>query len=192
MASRLTVVLLSLLLATPAVMFWLWLVILPRKVLCPEECTCDTGGYYVICLASGLNSIPLILPTHVRLIMLFDNNITFLEKDTFVSRELTELEIFMANLCHIGTIDLGAFNGLTMLKNLSLFQNEIVEIIPGMFDGMSSLEYLDLQDNRIEHLEVKVLSGLINLQILHLAVNKLQNLHPDTFLGLSRLHSLYL
>jgi Leucine-rich repeat (LRR) protein len=192
MSSRLTVVLVSLLLATPAVMFWLWLVIQPIKVLCPEECRCNANGYYVNCLSSGLNSIPLILPTHVRILVLFDNNITFLEKDSFVSRGLTEMEILMAIFCQIGTIDLGAFNGLTMLKNLSLFNNEITEIIPGTFERMNNLQHLDLQHNKIEHLEVKVFSGLINLQIVYLAVNKLHYLHPDTFLGLPKLQSLYL
>jgi len=60
MPSRLTVVLLSLLLATPVIIFWLWLLILPTSVavLCPEKCRCDLEGYFVNCSRSGLNSIP--------------------------------------------------------------------------------------------------------------------------------------
>ena len=43
MPSRLTVVLVSLLLATSTVIIWLWLVIVPARVaiLGPEECRCD-------------------------------------------------------------------------------------------------------------------------------------------------------
>jgi hypothetical protein len=56
MPSRLTVVLVSLLVATPAVMFWLWLVIQRVRVaiLCPEECWCRPGGYLVDCTLSSL------------------------------------------------------------------------------------------------------------------------------------------
>ena len=56
MPSRLTLVLVSLLLATPAVIYWLWLVILPAKVtiLCPEEWWCDPAGNYINCSRSSL------------------------------------------------------------------------------------------------------------------------------------------
>ena len=79
MPSRLTVVSVSLLLATPAVIFWLWLMILPARVamLCPEECRCETEGYYVNCSGSVLKSIPLIHPTDVRMLVIDGNNITF-------------------------------------------------------------------------------------------------------------------
>ena len=49
MPSRLTVVLVSLMLAAPAVIFWLWLVIQPTRVamLCLEGCRCDPRGYHI-------------------------------------------------------------------------------------------------------------------------------------------------
>jgi len=193
MASRLTVVLVSLLLATPVVTFWLWLMILPARVavLCPEECRCETEGYYVNCSGSELNSTPLIHPTDVRILVIDGNNITYFEKDCFVSKGLVELQIIKADFCKITKIELGAFNGLKILIYLSLESNEISEIIPGTFE-MSSLEYLKLGNNNIEHLESDLFSGLVNLKYIGLGGNKLRHIHPETFVGLPNLQRLFM
>jgi hypothetical protein len=92
MPSRLTVKLVSLLLALPVVIFWLWLVILPARVviLCPVGCQCDIGGYNVICDYTSLTAVPLIHLTDVRELWLINNKIKSLPKDSFVS--LTELD----------------------------------------------------------------------------------------------------
>jgi Leucine-rich repeat (LRR) protein len=194
MPSRLIVVFLWLLLAIPAVIFWLWLVILPARVeiLCPEGCWCGPGGYEVDCSHSSLNNIPSIYLPHVQGLMLKNNSITYLANDSFTSRGLTELEEISFIDCKIEKIELGAFNGLTKLRVLSLLNNELFEIIPGTFEKMSSLEFLDLEGNRIEHLEVHVFSGLISLKDAFLGKNKLQHLHPDTFLRSPKLQNLYL
>jgi hypothetical protein len=91
MPSRLTVLLVSLLLAKTAVIFCLWLVILGATMakLCPDACSCDLGGYYVNCSDSSLTSIPLIFPTTIREHVLGGNNITSEEKDSFISRGQT-------------------------------------------------------------------------------------------------------
>jgi Leucine-rich repeat (LRR) protein len=193
MPPRLTVVLLSLLAATPAVIFWLWLVILPARVaiLCPEPCWCDPAGSYVICERMSLNNTPLIFPSNVRQLLL-DDNITSLQKDSFISRGLTELELLDMAYYELETIELGAFNGLTKLKYLLISGSEISEIIPGTFQTMSLLQYLVLTDNRIERLDVDVFSGLVNLKSIDLTENNLLYLHPDTFAGLPNLKQLHL
>jgi len=91
MPSRLTVLLVSLLLAIPTLAFWLCLVTVPAVVaiLCPEECECATGGYLIICKDILINPIPLIPLTYVRYLWLYKNKVTLLKKDSFVS--LTEL-----------------------------------------------------------------------------------------------------
>jgi hypothetical protein len=192
MPSRLAVVLLSLLVATPAVIFWLWLVILPSRVaiLCPEECRCDPGGYYGECRNSSLNNIPLTFPTEVRQLLLYGNSITSLQKDSFISRGLTELEELWAVSCEIERVELGAFNGLRNLRKLSMSYNLLSEITPGTFDNMRRLEYLTFQDNRIKHLDIDIFWGLINLKSINLKQNKLQHLHPDVFAELPNLQHL--
>jgi hypothetical protein len=189
MPSRLTVVLVLLLLATPAVAFWLWLVVVPARMakLCPEECWCDPGGYYVDCTSSSLNSIPLIFPTNVRELIFDGNSITSLEKGGFISRGLTELEKLTVRRCELRKIEFGAFSGLTELTFLSVSGNEISEIIPGIFENLSRLERLDLTFNRIELLEVGAFSGLINLKHVELSINGLKYLHPDVFSALPNL-----
>jgi len=189
MSSRLTVVLVSLLLATPAGMFWLWLIILTARlaILCPEGCWCNPVGCYVDCYISSLNSISLILPTDIRWLVLDGNCITSLEKDVFVSRGLTELEVLRANKYEIKAIEFGSFNGLTKMLDISVSGNEIREVTPRIFENMRRLEYLDLAYNKIVYLEADVFSGLVNLKRIHLDGIKLQYCHTDTFVGLPNL-----
>jgi netrin-G1 ligand/netrin-G3 ligand len=149
-------------------------------------------GIVVNCSYSGLNRIPSIFPSHVRILQLVGNNITYFENDSFVSKGLVDLEVLKADFCKIRKIQPGAFNGITQLMYLSLESNDISEIIPGTFDMTSRLELLHLQYNKIEHLETDVFRGLVKLQYIDLKRNKLQYLHPDTFEGLPNLQTLYL
>jgi hypothetical protein len=133
MPSRLTVVFVSLLLATSAVIFWLWFVIVSAKVaiLCPQECWCDKGGYCAQCYGPTLTRVsPLLLP-NARQLGLFNHQVTLLETDSFFL--LTGLEIFYLCGGELRTILLGAFDGLTKLKQLSMSSNKISEVIPGTF-----------------------------------------------------------
>jgi len=208
MPSRLTVVLVSLLLATPVVVFWSWLVIVPARVaeLCPEGCECDKGGNNVACSLTPFNPIPSIHLTDVRVLWLMLDNITLLEKDSFIS--LTVLDVLYINDCGLRKIDLGAFNGLTVLTDLTVRDNEISEILPGTFKNLNNLEFLklysnglkhldsdvfcglgnlkviDLRGNKIEHLESTLFSGLVNLESIDLQGNQIQHIHSDMFLGL--------
>jgi len=117
MASKLTVMLFSLLLATPAVAFWLWLVIMPAivAVLCPEGFECYTAGYLIDCKKLSLYPISLIRHSIVRYLRLFDSNISLLQKNSFVS--LTVLIVLRIDVCGLRTVELEAFNGLTVLRN---------------------------------------------------------------------------
>ena len=194
MPSRLAVVLVSLLMAAPVVIFWIWLVILPagRELICPEKCRCELDGFDVNCSMSGLNSIPSNLPTHVRRLVLDNMNITFFENDTFASRGLVELVTLLADFCKLRKIELGALNGLTILKELSVNGNEISEIIQGTFEKMSRLVKLQLDNNEIKQLDRNTLYGLVNLKNLSLQGNKLQYLHPDILVGLPNIQFLFL
>jgi len=132
---RVTVMLVSLLLATPALISWLWLVILPTRVAItfPEGCVCETVGYYVNCSSSTFNSISLIYPTNVQELVLYRNSITSLEKDRFISSGLTEPEEISFNDCEIETINLRAFSGLRKLALLWICGNRLREITPRTF-----------------------------------------------------------
>jgi hypothetical protein len=186
MLSRLPVVLVSLLFGISAVIFWLCLLIVPARVAepCSEECECMKGGIVIVCSAPSLTAPPSIRLRIVRKLGLFRLNITSLEKDSFVSRGLTQLEVLHIEECRLRTIDVGAFNGLTELTEVTIKVNEISEIIPGTFENLNSLVRLDLSYNSIEHLDRNAFSGLVKLNYIDLGENKLQYLHPDTFLEL--------
>jgi Leucine-rich repeat (LRR) protein len=192
MASRLTVVLLLLLLASPALMFWFWLVFQQTRAVtqCPEECRFSEEGRNVDCSVLSLENIPSYLPTHVQVLVIDGNNITYFENNSFVSTGVIGMRILWAENCNIRKIELGAFNGITTLLYLSMLGNEISEIIPDTFEKMNSLEVLDLARNTIDHLESAVFFGLGNLKYINLQFNHLQYIHPDTFLGLAKLQGL--
>ena len=183
----------SLLLATPAVAFWLWLVIVPVRVaiLCPVECKCDLGGYLVRCNRKSLTSVPLINLTDVLVLNLSNNNITLLQKNIFVS--ITELKILYIDFCELRTIELGAFNGLTKLTQLSMNDNQLSDILPGTFENTISLENLDLYDNKIKHLNSSMFgglgafTGLTNLKSLFIVRNDISEIRPGTFEDMSNL-----
>ena len=194
MPSRLAVASASLLLATPAVIFWLWLVILPARVaeLCPEECWCDPGGNYVNCSNSSPKSITAIFHTDVRTLKLDYINVTSLKKDGFLSRGLTQLERLSMRRCGIVTMEPGAFNGLVKLVQLSLMSNKIREILPRTFENMITLEELYLVGNEIENLEPDVFNGLSSLDGIWLDGNNIEYLHPEVFTNLPNLSILSL
>jgi len=190
MPSRLTVVLVSLLLTLPAVIFWLWLVIVPAKVaiLCPQECLCETIGCNVRCEGTSLTAVPLIHLTDVRDFWFSKNKIKLLATDSFVS--LTELEILCVDSSELKQLELGAFNGLTKLTRLTIQSTEICEIIPGTFENMISLDSLSIRRNRIEHVDRDKFSGLFKLKYINLSENELQYVHPDAFLSLQNLQNI--
>jgi Leucine-rich repeat (LRR) protein len=128
----------------------------------------------IIWYNTSLNTVPLIRVTDVRVLRFRHSNITLSERDSFVSRGLTELEILQVGWCELRTIELGAFNGLTKSTKLYINFNKISEIIPGTFENMSNLKYLDLRPNSLKQLDGRVFRGLVNLKSIYLGNNKLQ------------------
>jgi hypothetical protein len=175
-------------LAKPAVIFWFWVVIQPKRLTIqyPVVCWCDPGGYHVACSISSLNNISLIFPTNGQKLLLDSNSITSLEKDRFISSKLNDLEDISINDCEIETIKLRAFSGLRKLALPSIYCNTLREITPRTIEKMNRLAFLILVDNINENLEVDLLYGLIYLKYFNFTKNKLQAVHPDVFLGLSK------
>jgi hypothetical protein len=185
--------LLSLLLATPFVIFWLWLVILPAvlAILCPDQCVCDTAEYSVHCHGPLNTTVPLIPVNDVGRFFISDCNKTLLERDSFVS--MPELKSLAVWNCELRAIQLGAFNGLKDLTDISVcFNFELSVIKPGTFESLRKLERLDFSFNRLEYLDVDLFTGLVNLKEILLLSNNLQRLHSNTFLGLPNIGRLSL
>jgi hypothetical protein len=151
---------------------------------CPEHCLCYPGQYVVICKGPSSTAVPSVRLTHVRALYISYVNIPFLERDSFVFTGLTELDCLWIFGCGLKTMDVGAFNSLTKLTNLSLSLNLISKIKPGTFEKLSRLKSLDLSNNHLEHLDDDAFRGLFNLNFINLGFSKLQSLYPGTFRGL--------
>jgi hypothetical protein len=194
MPATVKAVLVSLLVALPALIFWTWLVILPARftLLCPEGCRCSAGGDKVDCINSSLDNIPVIFHKGVQSLTFDRNNLTYLKKDTFLYMGLARLERLSINKCKLVGIEPGAFNGLTVLVQLSLMSNMIREIKPRTFENMSRLKMLYLGYNVIENLEPDAFLGLSDLEYLHINENDIQYLHPDMFMHSPNLETLSL
>ena len=198
MTSRLTVVLVSLLLVAllleTAALVWICVVILPTRMAeqCSDECRCDPERYNVDSSSPSLAKTSFTFLKYLRNLKIYNQYIPFLENDTFLSEALTDLEEISVQFSQLRTIELGALNGLTNLKLLDLNGNEISEILPGTFEKMRHLQYLLLSNNSIEHLNIDVFSGLISLILLDLRMNKLQYINPNTFVSLPNLKGLLL
>jgi Leucine-rich repeat (LRR) protein len=186
MPSNLKVVLLLLVLATPAFLFWLWLVFLPATVaiLCPQGCWCDSAGHHFICNGTSITALLSYHFTNIQFLELYFSKITILKENNFAS--LAELEALFLSSFKLKTIELGAFNGLTNLADLRIRYTDIIEIIPGTFENMTSLVSLTLDYNKLEHLDSSVFSGLFNLEYIYLIGNKLKYLDPDMLLLLPK------
>jgi hypothetical protein len=190
MPSRLTVVLLSLLLTLPVVIFWLWLVIVPSRVavLCPEECLCETQKRSLQCEGTPLTAVPIIQLKAVQEIWFFRNRIAIFVNESF---SLTELEIFFVDHCGLKTIHLGALKGLTRLTLHDIQNNEICEILPARFENMISVRHTFLRDT-VDHLDRDTSSGMFKLVHKDSSGHKLQYLPLDAFLMLPKPHKMNL
>jgi Leucine-rich repeat (LRR) protein len=194
MKSRVVVVLATIMLILPALIFWMWLVIpiIRVKMLCPATCTCDTFDTSIDCTGLSLSNIPDIYLTDVVNFVFNKNNLTRLRKDSFLSMGLTELKVFTMANCNIVTVEPGAFSGLTNMIILILSNNTIREIKSRTFQNMSHLNTLYLDNNAIETLQSDSFSGLIELYSLRLDNNEIQYLPTDVFSNLLSLHTLAL
>ena len=86
----------------------------------------------------------------------------------------------------------GDFQGLTGLRTLNLFDNNLSSLPPDIFLGLEGLTQLWLSGNGLDSLGTGVLAGLARLEQLYLNNNQLAELTPGTFSGLPSLRRLLL
>ncbi|KAI4879038.1 hypothetical protein NFI96_003882 [Prochilodus magdalenae] len=133
---------------------------------CPKNCTCNMPEFTIFCIQRRSPSMPLKLPPSIQNLYVFQNGITSLQHQDFVS--------------------------LAELRMLDLSQNQLKEIPDGVFRSLTSLHNLDLSSNYITHLSKDSFAGLENLERLYVHSNHIQSIHPAAFKNLEHLLELKL
>ena len=116
--------------------------------------------------SKNLTKVPKDLPINVKKLILFDNNIKKIQKNSF--------------------------NELSSLEELDLTNNEIEKIEDNSFLKLKNLQKLHLEDNKLKSLNKNIFNGLINLEILGLENNEIEEIEYNTFKILENINEINL
>ncbi|XP_069696518.1 uncharacterized protein [Periplaneta americana] len=197
MPSSVTIILFALLLLIPVLTFWMWLLILVihSSWLCPIECWCHPEEH-LDCSHAALKEIPHIhhniYHSPISEVNLDHNNLRGLGKEAFVSKNMFQIEYLSLKYCNISCVEVDAFKGLVLLRQLNLQHNLLTKLEVGIFKNMTQMTDLQLAYNRIENLEAGLFEGLASLRKLNLEHNLLNSLKIGAFIGLTNLSRLSL
>jgi Leucine-rich repeat (LRR) protein len=129
-------------------------------------------------------------PDTVKILYLYNNKLTYLDKDIFNNlNNLQELDLCNNDLTHL---DKDIFKHLTNLQTLYLNTNNLTHLDKDIFKHLTNLEALYLDNNQLTILDKDIFKYLTNLTFLNLSDNKLSNLDKDIFKHLTNLQELYL
>ena len=184
-----------------------------ESIICPKECACSDGTYYVHCSRRNITEIPKNLPpnaiqldlshnfiqhikngdfensTSIERIYLSHNFISLIDKR--VSVEI--LLIIRINVILTNQILFQAFSSLNHLVEVDLTANLITHIDSNLFrEGKSILAILKLRNNPLRLNPHQMLLHLPQLQVLNLEACNLTNVYDKTFQNLTGLIALNL
>ncbi|XP_021942766.1 relaxin receptor 1 isoform X2 [Zootermopsis nevadensis] len=126
--------------------------------------------------------------THLKWLVLQDNNIVDIDMEALTYLNLTWLDITRNRL----TLEGKYFPELPQLKQLILDENAIEEIGENTFANLRALQSLDLNKNRIRHIHPNAFRNLHCLEELDIANNQIQTLAPTVFHNLTAIMKLSL
>jgi Leucine-rich repeat (LRR) protein len=127
-------------------------------------------------------------PDTVKILYLYNNKLTYLDKDIFNNLiNLQELFLYNNNLTHL---DKDIFKNLTNLKLLNLSYNNISSLDKDIFKYLTNLKVLLLHNNHLTILNNNIFNNLTNFQYLKLSNNKLTSL-PSSITNCRNLINIY-
>lgn len=148
---------------------------------CPVECTCISSGtsYIADCSSRGLTTARLVgFAPETTEIFLQNNSITTLTGNNFL--HLHKLEYLHLHNSGISVVDLNAFTGATALKQLTLNNNNINNVL-GVFDNLVSLEVLNLNGNQLTTIRRDAFPTMPNLVQFSANGNAIQTVMSGAF-----------
>jgi Leucine-rich repeat (LRR) protein len=130
-------------------------------------------------------------PENVKLLYLYHNNLTHLDKELFSN--LTQLQkLWFGHNNNLTHLDKDLFKYNTQLQRLSLSNNKLTHLDKDIFKYNTQLQELDLSWNKLTHLDKDLFKYNTQLKKLDLSDNKLTHLDKDIFTNLTQLQYLYL
>ncbi|XP_020646055.3 SLIT and NTRK-like protein 6 [Pogona vitticeps] len=150
---------------------------------CEALCYCEEkdGIFLIYCEGRGIEElsqvqVPPSRPFHLSLL---NNSLTLLHENDF-SRFVNALTLHLG-FNYIEDIEPGAFNGLSLLKQLHINHNSLEMLKEDTFHGLESLEFLQADNNFITIIEPSAFSKLNKLKVLILNDNAIEFLPPNVF-----------
>ena len=153
------------------------------------ECKCSwkSGKRFADCTGKRLKNIPTNMNTKTQVLDLSDNAIYEIRRNEFYDANLTNLhKLYMRN-CSIEELNLGAFNGLSILIELDLSNNKITELRTGLFTGLEKLRVVILNFNQIKSIEDNLFVNLGFLSKIELKNNEVETVGLRSFVNVSLL-----
>nr|XP_054765486.1 leucine-rich repeat-containing protein 15-like [Lytechinus pictus] len=179
---------------------------------CSDICDFYEWGKDAQCQGRNLESVPQEC-IHAKTLHLQDNRVSKLAQGSF--RNFTCLKYLYLERNNM-TVEVGSFEGCSMLEKIHLNQNHLPILTQLMLDGMPNvlymfldnasvhqiqpdsfgnlqhLKFLSLEDNRLETPTCDAFGPDNSLETLYLSQNNISNLPDNCFMDFSRLTKLYL
>ncbi len=162
--------------------------------ICGRTTNIQTAILSVISVIDGVNTCNQVTDAHLAAItdslILRSQSITALQANDFSGMSSLRILNFYDN--DLTALPTGVFDNLSSLRFLSLYSNSLTALPTGVFDDLSRLRFLSLDDNDLTALPTGVFNDLSNLQTLSLTHNDLNALPAGVFNDLSNLQTLSL
>ncbi|CAB3367906.1 Hypothetical predicted protein [Cloeon dipterum] len=121
------------------------------------------------------------LSSEIQVLNVSYNEITYIHKNAFEEVGLVNLHKLFMRGCNITVIDPGAFNGLEIVIEIDLSNNQISKLDHRTFHENHRLRLLYLSNNPIEQLEDGLFRNHSFLQTVELENNRIHTIGPKTF-----------
>jgi hypothetical protein len=165
----------------------------PARTSCLPECQCSSE--MLDCSGNDFTTIPsneLVIGSSYTALNMSFNRIQILEKNAFIKRGYTALEMLDISNNKISDINPYAFTGLDTMKKLILGHNDLLSLQQNVFEPLMNLKELDLQRNKLSKILPQTMSAMKKLKHLDLRYNKLTDIDEGTFTNLGVLEKLRL
>ena len=169
--------------------------IVANLMKCPKNCNCNFNSNEVVidCAGKNLDDIPLNLPLNTTELRLGNNNLRTIPKRAFVAyKNLNRLDLSNNPLDKNGGVQENAFEGLTNLRKLAIYNTKIETLPKDIFIDLTNLEILLLHRNQLKCLHYSIFQKLTSVTTLSLFANKLETIPPNLFHPLRSLRQLHL